>query len=134
MRRLGIQDQQSDIFAMVDAIGQRNGKKALELLHTLLEEMAFGGVFSMVVRQFRLILQAREIMNAGGAESEVARTLGLQPFVARKIVSQAQNFEMAALEMIYHHLQKVDMDVKTSRMDGEVALDLLITELSKGLI
>jgi len=134
VRRLGIQDQQSDIFAMVDAIGFRNGQKALKLLHILLEEMAFGQLFSMVVRQFRLILQAREIMDDGGTEREVARILGLQQFVAGKIVTQAQKFEIADLVKIYLNLQKIDMDVKTSRMDGEIALDLLITQLSTGLL
>jgi len=134
VRRLGIQDQQSDVFTMVDAIGHRNGQKALEMLHILLEEMAFGGLFSMVVRQFRLILQAREIMDGGGGEREVARILGLQPFVARKIVGQAQKFDLGALENIYHHLQKIDLDVKTSRIDGEIALDLFITQVSSGIL
>ena len=134
VQRLGIQDRESDIFELVDSIGSRNGQKALDLLHLLLEEMSFGQLFSMVVRQFRLILQAREIMDAGGGEGDIAKILRLRSFVGQKIASQARKFDMHSLESIYYLLQKIDMDVKTSRVDGDVVLDMFIARLAEGLI
>ncbi len=130
VRRLTHQEHQSDIFTLVDAIGSRNGQQALNMLHLLLEEMDLIPLFGMVVRQFRLILQAREILDAGGNPQEVARLLGQHPFVAQKVSVQAGQFDMGQLEKIYHRLLEIDLDMKTGGMPGDIALDVLIAELA----
>ncbi len=130
VENLSIRDRQSDIFAMVDALGNRQGEKAVELLHILLEEMDFMPLFGMVVRQFRLLIQAREILDLGGGERNITETLGLHPFVAKKIHVQAQQFDLSSLEDIYHHLLKIDLDEKTGGMPGAIALDVLIARLA----
>jgi DNA polymerase-3 subunit delta len=127
---LTVRDRQSDIFAMVDAIGNRDSQKALDLLHILLEEMDFIPLFGMVIRQFRLLIQAREMLDFGGSERDVMETLGLQAFVARKILPQAQQFDLSTLESIYHHLLEIDLGEKTGGMPGEIALDMLIARLA----
>ncbi len=130
VRRLTAQDRQADIFNLVDAIGQRDGKTALDLLHLLLEEADFGQLFGMIIRQFRLILQAREIMDAGGNENDVRSTLKQHPYVAKKISAQARQFDLPTLESIYHQLLKIDLDAKTGEMGGDIALDILIARLA----
>jgi DNA polymerase-3 subunit delta len=130
VRALTAQDRQADIFDLVDAIGSREGPKALDLLHLLLEDMDFVQLFGMIVRQFRLLLEAREIMDDGGNADEVAKTLHQHPFVARKITEQARHFDMPDLVEIYHQLLKIDVDSKTGQMDGDVALDVLIARLA----
>lgn len=127
---LTVRDRQSDIFAMVDAIGSRDGQKALDLLHILLEEMDFIPLFGMVIRQFRLLIQAREILDQGGNEGDLTKLLGTPAFVARKIHAQAQQFDLLTLEAIYHHLLEIDLGEKTGGMPGEIALDLLIARLA----
>jgi DNA polymerase-3 subunit delta len=125
-----------DVFAMVDALAAGQSKEAQRLLHRLLD---FGDVFSiwgMVVRQFRYLLVAREVLDAGGGEAEAIRALSeadgrhVQPFVARKALGQARGFSMAKLEGIYHRLLEIDAGAKTGRMPLEVALDLLVAELA----
>ena len=130
VRDLTEKDRQSDIFTMVDAMGNRDGKKALEMYHLLLEEMDFGQLFGMIIRQFRLILQAREILNEGGNANDVARLLNQLNFVAQKISAQAQKFSLPDLEGIYHQLLKIDVDGKRGGMPADIALDVLIAQLA----
>lgn len=127
---LTVRDHQSDIFALVDAIGNRDGHKALEMLRILLDEMDFIPLFGMVIRQFRLLIQACEILELGGTEVDLVKTLGLHPYVAKKINVQSKKFNLSDLEKIYHHLLEIDLGEKTGRMPGEVALDLLIARLA----
>jgi len=134
---LTVRDQQSDIFAMVDAIGSRNGKKALELLQVLLDESDFIYLFGMVIRQFRLLIQAREILDLqerglfkNPTQQNLNKALGVADFVAKKAFAQARNFDLPMLESIYHQLLDIDLGEKTGRMPGEVALELLITRLA----
>jgi DNA polymerase III subunit delta len=130
VRKLTAQDRQADIFDLVDAIGSREGPKALDLLHLLLEDMDFVQLFGMIVRQFRLLLEAREIMDDGGNAEDVAKTLHQHPFVARKVTEQARHFDLPTLAAIYHQLLMIDVDSKTGQMEGDVALDILIARLA----
>jgi DNA polymerase-3 subunit delta len=119
---------QSDIFAMVDAIGQRDGSTALAMLRGLLEEESPLYIFSMVTRQFRLLLLTREAIDA---QRDPKQALKVHPFVLNKLLKQARNFSLDDLECIYRLLIQIDVDAKTGQDDLEVALEKLVAELSR---
>ena len=122
---------QQSVFDFVDALSQGNGKVAQRLLHRLLENEEAFSLWGMVVRQFRLILQAREILDGRGNKDDVARALGVHPFVAEKTTGQAGRFSIESLESIYRKLLGIDEMVKTSQITLDLALDTLIVELTK---
>lgn len=121
---------ETKIFDMVDAIGQRRGQTASRELHKLLEKEDPLYVLGMIVRQFRLILQSKELLEAHKNEGEVAQALGLHPFPAGKICAQARNFSMPSLEHIYRRLLDYDAEIKTGRIDGTTALETLVASLT----
>ena len=121
---------QQSVFDFVDALSQGNGKSAQKLLHRLLENEDPFSLWGMVVRQFRLLIQAREILDGRGNKDDVARALGVHPFVAEKTTGQASRFSIEALENIYHRLLSIDERVKTSQITLDLALDTLIVELA----
>jgi DNA polymerase-3 subunit delta len=120
---------QSDIFAMVDAIGHRDGKTALRHLHRLMEEEDPRRIFPMVIRQFRLIIQAREAFDFG-LDPKRSLPHRTPDFVIKKISTQAQNFLLHELERIYRDLLDIDLASKTGGPSLEVALDRFIAELT----
>jgi len=134
VEQLTTQNRQEGIFDLVDAIGSRNGKKALDLLQLLLEEMEFIRLFGMIVRQFRFLLQAREIMDEGGNEGDIAKLLHQKYFIAKKIRNQAALFNLPALEEIHQQLLEIDVNAKRGKMEGEVALDMLVARLATDLV
>ena len=119
-----------DVFAMVDALAAGKGRQAQRLLHRLLEFQDAFSTWGMIIRQFRLLLLAREVLDSGGGEAQAIKALGAQPFVARKALGQARGFSMPKLEMIHHRLLEIDEGAKTGRMPLELALDLLVAELA----
>ncbi len=121
---------QQSVFDFVDALSQGNGKAAQKLLHRLLENEDAFSLWGMVVRQFRLLIQAREILDGRGNKDDVARALGIHPFVAEKTTGQANRFTLESLENIYRHLLTIDERVKTSQITLDLALDTLVVELS----
>jgi DNA polymerase III subunit delta len=129
--RVSIVSAQGNVFELVDALGQGDGKKAQHVLHQLLEEEEASQLWGMVIRQFRLLLQARELLDAGAGIPEVQRALGLHEFVAQKVTSQAKRFSLSALESIYHKLLEIDEGAKTSRVPLDLALDTLVVELAR---
>ena len=121
---------QQSVFDFVDALANGNGKSAQHLLHRLLETEDEFSLWGMVVRQFRLLIQAREILDGRGTQNDVARALGVHPFVAEKATQQASRFSIETLENIYRKLLKIDEGVKTSQATLDLALDTLVVELA----
>lgn len=127
---VGIVTSQQSVFDFVDALSTGNGKSAQRLLHRLLENEDPFSLWGMVIRQFRLLIQAREILDGRGNKDDVARALGVHPYVAEKTASQAQRFSLEALESIYHRLLALDEQAKTGRIALDLALDTLLMELT----
>ena len=118
------------IFDLVDAMGQRRGPQAMRELHKLLATAQPLYVLSMIVRQYRLILQARELLDSRAGENEVAAALGMKPYPAGKICAQARNFSLPQLERIYRGLLDYDTGIKTGQMEAAAALDTLVGSLT----
>jgi DNA polymerase-3 subunit delta len=114
---------QSDVFAMVDSLGNRQGQQALAHLHNLLADEDPMFAFAMIVRQFRLILQAREALDNGLNPHEVLNT---HAFVVDKVSAQARNFTMPQLETIYRKLSQIDYEAKSGGPELAVAMDTLL--------
>ena len=121
---------QESVFDFVDALAIGNGKSAQHLLHRLLENEDAFSLWGMVIRQFRLLLLAREVLDSHGGKEDVARALGVHPFVAEKITRQARGFTLPVLERIYHRLLEFDEGAKTGQVTLDLALDTLVVELT----
>ena len=130
VEKVSIVSAQGNVFELVDALGQGDGKKAQKVLHQLLEDADAFELWGMVIRQFRLLLQAREMLDEQASIPEVQKALGLHEFVAKKVCAQAKRFSLAALESIYHKLLEIDEGAKTSQVSLDLALDVLVVELT----
>jgi DNA polymerase III subunit delta len=129
VEKVSIVSAQGSVFELVDALGQNDGKKAQHALHQLLEDEEAFELWGMIIRQFRLLLQAREMLDERASIPEIQKALGLHEFVAQKVCNQAGRFKMAALESIYHKLLEIDQAAKTSQAPLDLSLDTLIMEL-----
>ena len=122
---------EASIFDLVDALGNRNSKKASLLLQKKLSEGADPFyLFSMFIRQFRLLIQVKELANEGMRPPAISKALRMHSFVAGKLYQQCQGFSMSQLEQIYQHLLDIDVGVKTGRNDMTTALNLLVAGLT----
>lgn len=118
------------IFDFVDHLGQRQGRQAQRELHQLLDRQEPLYVLSMITRQFRLLLLAKEILDGTGTERDVSQKLGLHPYPAGKIAAQTRAYSLPDLERIYRRLLDCDVDLKTGRAEPAAALDALVAELT----
>ena len=121
---------QADIFSLVDSMALGRARQAQKLLHRLLEEEVPLKIFAMIVRQFRLLIKAREILDHGGNQQTITSRARLHPFVAQKLEAQARRFNLTQLEEIYHQLLEMDEAAKSGGMPLDVNMDVLIFELS----
>ncbi len=131
VRALVAEAQDENVFHLVDAIGRRDRRQALRLLRELLGAgAAVPYLLTMIARQFRLLLQTRELLAGGASQQEVAARLHVGGWQARNLADQARRFSLSDLERAYPRLLAADQAIKTGRLDGELALDLLVAELT----
>lgn len=119
-----------NIFDFVDSLAAGNVKQSQSMLRKMLEEQDAAAIFPMIIRQFRLLIQAREIVEARGMAQDVQEALGVHPFVAGKIFQQAGRFTMRSLDAIYRRLLKMDEAAKTSAMPLDLSLEMFVVELA----
>lgn len=117
---------QSDVFALVDAIGNRQGADASKHLHRMLEDRDSMFAFAMIARQFRLLTQIRESMELGLNPAEAS---GMAPFLVKRLTPQAKRFSLKELESIMRQLLDIDVASKT----GRLSLDTALYELTAAL-
>ena len=128
---LTAQEQEGNIFEFTDALGERNGGKAMRQFRLLSDASDIVELAPMIHRQFRLLIQAREIKDEGGRAADIQKQLGVLPFIAEKLNTQANRFTMPQLVGIYQRLVDIDEAMKTGGMPGDVAFELLIADLTR---
>jgi DNA polymerase-3 subunit delta len=84
----------------------------------------------MFTRQFRLLIQVKELADEGKRPQTISQELKLHNFVVGKLYQQCQGFSLTQLEQIYRHLLDIDVEVKTGRNDMTTALNLLVAALT----
>lgn len=117
------------IFQLVDALGNGQALIATSLCRKLLASgEAPLAILGMMVRQFRLILQAHL---AGLDSSNLAKILNLPPFVAQKIARQASKFSLEAAAEVLERLLKTDVAIKTGAGDPSLLLEHTIWVITR---
>jgi DNA polymerase-3 subunit delta len=120
------------IFAMIDAMSQKNSTLALRLLD---EQLSTGEppmrMLMLIARQTRSLLFAKELAAEGKTSQEIAKNLGLHPFIAEKMLGQARRFTESKLKQILIMISDVDRAIKSGRA-GNVSLEGIIIEMCRG--
>jgi DNA polymerase-3 subunit delta len=124
---------EENIFAIVDALGERRVKKALVGIQDLLTAGEPPPVILvMVARQFRLLLQVKELAGQGAQPVQIGKQLRLPPFVTKKIFAQSKNFSFAQLRQTLEQLLELDVAIKTGNQDFYPAMEKLALSLLAG--
>jgi|DewCreStandDraft_3_1066083.scaffolds.fasta_scaffold01724_3 DNA polymerase-3 subunit delta len=120
------------IFQLVDAIGDRKLDRALGLLREVLQ----GGeppllVLYMIARQFRLILQARILLDRGLPATRLPAELGVPPFLSQRLAAQARRFSLREAQGAFNRLLQADMAIKSGAQLPDLAVELAVVDLCR---
>jgi DNA polymerase-3 subunit delta len=141
-RRIEVEDVEAisvsiaegNVFAMVDALANRDGRNASALMNRLLEERDALSLFQMVVRQFRMILVARELMDNGGKINDLATAFHIQDFVSKKVWSQARQFSMSMIVSVFHQLLELDRQIKMGEIEDSLAMEIFVAAFTSSKV
>lgn len=119
------------IFDMVEAVAAKQQKKALDYYYDLLalKEPPMR-ILYLLSRQFRLLLEVKELMKQGYDKAQVAKTAKLHPFAAGKYMKQCRDFSRAQLKEIMEAAAEYEELVKTGRLNDRMSVELFIVKYS----
>ncbi|MDH3975159.1 MAG: DNA polymerase III subunit delta [Deltaproteobacteria bacterium] len=118
------------VFQLIDALGEKDLKSSLENLKKLLDSGESPIlILSMILRQLRLIWIGKDILKRGGKEDEVRKKTKLPPFVVKNYLKQVKVFSEEELKRAYDSIFDLDIKFKSSPVDKEKALELLMFRL-----
>ncbi|MCI9149476.1 MAG: DNA polymerase III subunit delta [Lachnospiraceae bacterium] len=132
VRAICVQQTQNKIFDMVNAIGEKDQKKALELYYDLLalKEPPMRILF-LIARQFQILLQLKELSGKGFDNKFMAAKAGVPEFALRRNLAQARGFSGERLYQAVADCVEAEEAVKTGNCNDRMAVELLIVQYSK---
>lgn len=119
------------IFEMVEAVAVKQQKKALNYYYDLLalKEPPMR-ILYLLARQFKLLLEVKDLCGKGYEKSQIAKTVGLHPFVAGKYIQQCRTFSREELRSIMEEAVNTEEMVKTGRLNDVMSVELFIVKYS----
>lgn len=123
---------ENDIFKLIDYIGNKNSSDALKILSDMLYEgESVFGIFSMIARQFKVIMQVRQLQIQGHSSKSIADRLKLHPFVVGKALKQTKNFSDDVIVDILNNILENDFKIKNGLIRDTLAIEILISKYCK---
>jgi DNA polymerase-3 subunit delta len=117
-------------FELVNALRDRDPRKAQALLHRSLQEDDPQRIFQSIVYQIRLLIIARELIDTHGTIDDIPKSLKISYYPAKFALESASHFTSKFTDMIYHRLLEFDEAIKTGQIEADLALELFVTELT----
>ena len=120
------------IFDMVDAVANKEQKKALDYYYDLLtlKEPPMR-ILYLLTRQFRILMEIKEMENQGVPSKEMAAKAGIMAFLEGKYRAQAQAFSAKELRQIVEAGVQTEENVKTGRMGDVLSVELFLVQYSR---
>lgn len=123
---------EADIFKLVDAVGRKKADEGILMMHHLLESgEAIQGIFHMICRQFRLLKKIQMLVHEGLPQPQIAKALGLHPYVVKLIVNQIDLFTSAQLTEILQVCSDIDYKMKSTNIQPVLAVEALMVTCSQ---
>jgi DNA polymerase-3 subunit delta len=125
--------REASIFQAVDAVVEGRTGDAIRMVRQIID----GGqpatyVISMIARQVRLLLLAKEMRSQRVASREMGQRLKLPGFAVDRALRQEARIPYERLTRMHRQLVDTDLTMKTTGVDDQLALELLIAEMSLG--
>jgi len=125
---------ETDIFKTIDALAQRDKKRAFRFIENHLEK---GDnplyLLKMINFQFRnlLFLKLCQLKGEWSLTSMemVGKNFGIHPYVVKKSMRMLGNFSLEELKKIYQKIFETDLEIKTGKISPQEGIRMLIAKI-----
>ena len=87
-------------------------------------------ILYLLTRQFRILMEVKEMDRTGIPPKEIAAKVGIMPFLVGKYRAQAKAFTRKELRGIVEAGVQTEEDVKTGKMGDILSVELFLVQYS----
>lgn len=122
--------KEASIFNLTDSLAVKDRQQALDVLNRLLDagEPSLR-ILGMIVRHYRLMVRAREMMHSGSSAADAGKQLGVNNFHLREFARHAEAFSLGEARHCFSLLFQSDRKLKSSRISEKIILEDMIARL-----
>lgn len=115
---------EEDIFKLVDYMGKMKIEGALGVFYDLIKKREEPlKILSLIARQFRIMLQVKEMSLRGYSQKQTASALGLHPYAVKIAAEQGKQFSDKQLGALLLEAKKTDYAIKSGQKDKTLAIE-----------
>ncbi len=104
----------------------------MKILNDMIQEgESVLGIFSMIARQFKIIMQVRQLQLDGYSTKLIADKLKMHQFVVGKALKQTKNFSDDIIVEILNYILESDYKIKTGLIRDTLAVEMLVSRYCK---
>ena len=120
----------TDIFAFIDNIINKNKNQALTTYYELLEcgEEPIK-IIIMLANKFRLMYQVRVLNNNRMTTGSIAQELGVHEYPVKLALEASSKYDLNILLSLLKKLAVLDENIKTGQMEAKLGLELFIINM-----
>lgn len=120
---------ENDIFKLIDCIGEKRSSNAMKILNDMIQEgESVLGIFSMIAKQFKVVMQVRQLQNEGYTAKVIAEKLKIHPFVAGKALKQSNSFTDNTIVEMLNYILESDYKIKNGLVRDTLAVEMLVSK------
>lgn len=132
VKQLAIPTIKSVIFDLLDAVAQRNGKKAIVILDDILSlKEPEQKIFAMLSKQAGELMKMKLLLESGASQADINRYFsGRHPYVIKKLTEQARRTSVKYLQDLLRCLMETEESYKKGLIGPRLAFEILFERLN----
>ncbi|MDD9268717.1 DNA polymerase III subunit delta [Paenibacillus sp. GCM10023248] len=129
--KLVARSAEQNVFILIEDIVNVRLERAFVILEELLKQREEPiKIAALIARQFRIMLQVKELSKQGYSQQQMASQIGLHPFAVKVAEGQARRYNTEKLSDIMSQLADLDFQMKTGRIDKVLGLEMFLLRLA----
>lgn len=130
LKQVGSRTAARNVFELVDAVAGRNEHGVRQAMEDLLDRGEPPvRLVALLARHFLMMLELVCLLEEGVLPQKLPEVMGIQPFVARKLLQQSGGFSKGALEGVLYRLLELDRSLKQGRGNPQLLLEAAMFEI-----
>lgn len=123
---------EDNVFKLIDEMGQMNIAGALDVFYDLIKNREEPlKILSLMARQFRIILQVKELSARGYSQRQAASMLGLHPYPVKIAAQQGRLFSERSLQKLLLEANHTDYAIKSGQKDKTLAVEWYLLSMRR---
>ncbi|PGW36137.1 DNA polymerase III subunit delta [Bacillus cereus] len=122
---------EQNVFALTEKVVKKDIAGAMQILDGLFTQQEEPiKLLALLVSQFRLLNQVKELQQRGYGQNQIASHIGVHPYRVKLAMNQTKFFSFEELKRVILELAEADYSMKTGKMDKKLVLELFLMRLN----